>query len=71
MTITVRKLHPLIGAEIRGVDLRRPMDEATFAAVHEAWMQNLVVVFPEQPITDEEHVAFTRHFGEPEIFHQT
>ena len=71
MTITVRKLHPLIGAEIRGVDLRRPMDEATFAAVHDAWMQNLVVVFPEQPITDEEHVAFTRHFGEPEIFHQT
>ncbi len=71
MTITVRKLHPLIGAEIRGVDLRRPMDEATFAAVHDAWMQNLVVVFPDQPITDEEHVAFTRHFGEPEIFHQT
>jgi alpha-ketoglutarate-dependent taurine dioxygenase len=71
MTISVRPLHPSLGAEIRGVDLRRPMDPETFREVHDAWMDHLVVVFPEQHITDEEHVAFTRHFGEPEIFHQT
>ncbi len=71
MTITVRPLHPAIGAEIRGVDLRREMDPETFREVHDAWMTHLVVVFPDQHITDEEHVAFTRHFGEPEIFHQT
>ena len=71
MTITVRPLHPAIGAEIRGVDLRQPMDPETFQEVHDAWMEHLVVVFPDQPITDAEHVAFTRHFGEPEIFHQT
>jgi alpha-ketoglutarate-dependent taurine dioxygenase len=71
MTITVRKLHPALGAEIRGVDLHAPMDPETFRNVHDAWMQHLVVVFPNQPITDEEHVAFTRYFGEPEIFHQT
>jgi alpha-ketoglutarate-dependent taurine dioxygenase len=71
MTITVRPLHPAIGAEIRGVDLRREMDPETFQTVHDAWMDHLVVVFPDQHITDEEHVAFTRHFGEPEIFHQT
>ena len=33
-------------------------------------MQHLVLVFPGQRIADGEHVAFTRHFGEPEIFHQ-
>jgi alpha-ketoglutarate-dependent taurine dioxygenase len=71
MKITVRPLHPAIGAEIRGVDLRQPMDPETFQEVHDAWMEHLVVVFPDQPITDAEHVAFTRHFGEPEIFHQT
>ncbi len=70
MTITVRKLHPLIGAAITGIDARQPMDQATFAAVHQAWMDHLVVVFPGQDISDEDHVAFTRHFGEPEIFHQ-
>jgi alpha-ketoglutarate-dependent taurine dioxygenase len=71
MSITVRSLHPAIGAEIRGVDLSAPMDRETFHSVHDAWMKHLVVVFPGQSITDEEHVAFTRFFGEPEIFHQT
>ncbi|MBS0538216.1 MAG: TauD/TfdA family dioxygenase [Proteobacteria bacterium] len=71
MTLTVTARHPALGAEIRGVDLRRPLDAATAGAVHDAWMKHLVVVFPDQPITDQEHVAFTRHFGEPEIFHQT
>ena len=70
MSISIRVLHPALGAEIRGVDLRGPMDETTFRDVHDAWMRHLVVVFPEQRISDEEHVAFTRGFGEPEIFHQ-
>src|SRR5205085_7735949 len=43
----------------------------TFKAVHDAWMKRLVVVFPDQPGSDQQHVVFTRHFGEPEIFHQT
>jgi alpha-ketoglutarate-dependent taurine dioxygenase len=68
--IAVRPLHPLIGAEVRGVDLRRPLDPASFRAVHDAWMQHLVLVFPAQRISDAEHVAFTRAFGAPEIFHQ-
>jgi alpha-ketoglutarate-dependent taurine dioxygenase len=71
MSISVTALHPALGAAIRGVDLRQPLDTETFQAVHDAWMRHLVVVFPGQPITDEEHVAFTRFFGEPEIFHQT
>ena len=71
MTITVVPRHPALGAEIRGVDMRRPLDAATRQEILDAWMKHLVVVFPDQPITDQEHVAFTRQFGEPEIFHQT
>jgi alpha-ketoglutarate-dependent taurine dioxygenase len=71
MTITVKPRHPALGAEIRGVDLRRPIDAGTLQAIKDAWTRHLVVVFPDQRITDAEHVAFTRHFGEPEIFHQT
>ena len=68
--LQVRPLNPALGAEVRGVDMRQPMDEATFKEVHDAWMQYLVLVFPEQHVTDEEHVNFTRGLGEPEIFHQ-
>ena len=64
----VRPLHPALGAEVCGIDMREPLDAATFRALHEVWMQHLVLVFPGQPIADEEHVAFTRNFGEPEIF---
>jgi alpha-ketoglutarate-dependent taurine dioxygenase len=66
----VRKLHPALGAEVRGVDMRAPLAPADFRALHDIWMDHLVLVFPDQPVTDAEHVAFTRHFGEPEIFHQ-
>jgi alpha-ketoglutarate-dependent taurine dioxygenase len=68
--LNVRPLHPSLGAAVRGIDMRKPLDPETFQAVHEAWMRHLVLVFPAQHITDAEHVAFTRSFGEPEIFHQ-
>ena len=71
MAITVKPRHPALGAEIRGVDMKKPLDAETVKQVHDAWMKHLVVVFPDQQISDQEHVAFTRNFGEAEIFHQT
>jgi taurine dioxygenase len=71
MTITVTPRHPALGAEVRGIDMHRPLDAETAKAVRDAWTRHLVLVFPDQQISDQEHVAFTRHFGEPEIFHQT
>ena len=68
--LKVRPLHPALGAEVRGIDMRAPLDPATFQALHDVWMQHLVLVFPGQHISDAEHVEFTRGFGEPEVFHQ-
>ena len=66
----VKTLHPALGAEVRGLDMQAPLAGAAFRELHDLWMRHLVLVFPEQHVTDGEHVAFTRHFGEPEIFHQ-
>ena len=71
MSLTVTPRHPALGAEVRGLDLRLPMDAATRQDVIDAWTKHLVLVFPDQPISDEEHVAFTRQLGEPEVFLQT
>jgi alpha-ketoglutarate-dependent taurine dioxygenase len=68
--LTVRKLHPALGAEVRGIDMHRPLDPDSARDLQDAWMEHLVLVFPDQHVTDQEHVAFTRYFGEPEIFHQ-
>lgn len=66
-SMTVEKRHPLIGASVRGVDLSKPLDDATADAVHRLWMEHLLLVFPEQRITDEQHIAFGERFGQLEI----
>jgi alpha-ketoglutarate-dependent taurine dioxygenase len=68
--LQVRPLNHALGAEVRGVDMSKPMEPATFKELHDAWMQYLVIVLPGQHVSDEQHVDFTRNFGEPEIFHQ-
>ncbi len=55
-----------LGAEIRGVDLRR-VDDAAFADIHRAWLDNLVLLFRGQDLTDAELIAFSRRFGELDL----
>ena len=59
--------HPLIGAEISGVDLRTPLDSLSIDRLQTLWMKHLLLIFPQQPISDEEHVAFGRCFGSLEV----
>jgi taurine dioxygenase len=61
--ITITKLGKHLGAEIRGVDLSRPLDDATFAQISKAFFDNEVVVFRNQDLTPEQQIAFTRRFG--------
>ncbi len=65
--ISATARHALIGAEVRGLDLSRPLDPSTRARIHDLWMKHLVLVFPGQTITDEQHIAFGRNFGELEV----
>ncbi|MGE8163676.1 TauD/TfdA dioxygenase family protein [Paraburkholderia sp. NPDC080076] len=65
-----RRLGDALGAEVLGVDMRHRLDPAAYQELHDIWMEHLVLVFPEQHVDDQQHVEFTRSFGEPEIFHQ-
>jgi taurine dioxygenase len=56
-----------IGAEIRGLDLRRPMPPEQFKALNAAFVRHEVLVFRDQDITLEEQMAFGRMFGELSI----
>ncbi len=66
-TIEVRMLTPVIGAEIFGVDLARPLGNQQFQEVHDALMENLVIFFRDQELTHEQHKDFGRRFGELHI----
>jgi taurine dioxygenase len=63
-SIQVDKLTPHAGAEIRGVDLSRPLDEPTFKEIHAALIDNGVIFFRDQHLTPEQQKAFGRLFGE-------
>jgi len=62
-TLDIRKLTPDIGAEIRGVDLSQTLDDETIAAIRGAWLEHLVVFFPDQQLTPGAHAEFARRFG--------
>ena len=66
MPIPVTKCDAALGAEI-GVDLSLPIDDATFRELEAAFHDNIVVFFRGQTLSDENHIAFSRRFGELEI----
>src|SRR5260221_14535813 len=53
-----------IRAEIRGLDLRDRPDDETVKAVYQAWLDLLVIVFPDQKLEQEDLVRVTGYFGE-------
>jgi len=71
MLIKLKKMHPLIGAEVIGVDLRNPLANQSIKLIRKAWKDYGVLLFRNQPITDEQQVLFSRYFGELEIFPQS
>lgn len=67
MSITVTPLSKAIGARITGVDLREQLDAETFGAIHRAFLDNLIIVLPDQRIDDDDQERFCRRFGELEV----
>jgi alpha-ketoglutarate-dependent 2,4-dichlorophenoxyacetate dioxygenase len=67
MAIEVSPLHPTLGAEVRRVDLTRPVPPETFAEIEAAFNRHGILVFPDQPVTDEQQLAFSRRFGPLEV----
>ena len=61
-------IHPVagaLGAEVSGLDLARPLDDATVAALRQAWLEHLVLFFRDQDLSPAQFLAFARRFGEP------
>jgi alpha-ketoglutarate-dependent taurine dioxygenase len=62
--LEITLLTPNIGAEIRGVDLAAELSGETIASIRSAWLEHLVVFFPDQELTPDTQAAFARRFGE-------
>jgi alpha-ketoglutarate-dependent taurine dioxygenase len=61
--LTIRKLHPVIGAEVTGIDLAEPVDDATKEALSQALSEHLALVFPHQELTPDQYLNAGSAFG--------
>ncbi len=65
MTVEIVPLSPDMGAEIRGVDLSRPLDSAVASVLRTAWLDYVVLVFRGQTLDDEALRRSADWLGEP------
>ena len=56
-----------LGAEVCGLDLSKPVDQTTFQTIEDLFHDRGVIVFRDQHLTEERHIAFSRRLGELEI----
>src|SRR5437868_9831900 len=68
MPVSIRSLHPVFVGEAGGIDCRSPLTGDEVAAIETGMDRYAVLVFRDQPITDDEQLAFTHHFGELEAY---
>jgi alpha-ketoglutarate-dependent 2,4-dichlorophenoxyacetate dioxygenase len=68
MAISIRPLNPDFAGQVAGIDCRRPLDPGEVAAIEEGMDRYAVLVFHDQKLTDEQQLAFTRHFGALESY---
>ena len=66
MTIKTRQVGPCFAAEVDGIDITKPLSPEDVTAIHAGMDEYAVMVFHDQPLTDEQQLAFTRSLGEIE-----
>ena len=63
----VRRLTPMLGAEITGLDLARPVTPEVFRGIYEAFLRYQVLLFPPRELPPAAQVAFARQIGEVQV----
>lgn len=64
-SIRVRRIAGALGAEIEGVDLRQPLDEALASQVRRAFLDHQVIFFRDQNLSPGQFMDFARVMGQP------
>jgi len=64
MPLKLRKLSYALGAEVCDIDVSAPMSEASFGEIYKAFLDHGILLFRNQDITREQHIEFSRRFGE-------
>lgn len=63
MPVTIKQLHPHFVGEVSGIDLRQPLDAATFAELQAGIDRYGVLVFHGGTLSEEQQLDFATRFG--------
>ena len=64
MSLSFRPLSHALGSEVQGVDLAKSLSNSEFDQIHRKFLESGILLFRDQEITREQHIAFSRRFGE-------
>jgi taurine dioxygenase len=64
VALRLRKLSYALGAEVCDVPIARPISESLFGEIYQAFLHYGILLFRDQDITREQHIEFSRRFGE-------
>ena len=60
--LDIEPIDATFGAVVRGIKVAA-VDEATFRALYDAWLQYALLIFPDQHLARDQQIAFARRFG--------
>ncbi|MGE0874284.1 MAG: TauD/TfdA dioxygenase family protein [Burkholderiales bacterium] len=63
MTLSIQPLSAALGAEVSGIDFKRPLAAEDVRRLHQALGAHGILLFRGADVTPEEHIAFSRQFG--------
>jgi alpha-ketoglutarate-dependent 2,4-dichlorophenoxyacetate dioxygenase len=63
MAITICPVTPTFAAEIGDIDLSKPLDPSEISEVKDAFTKYAVLIFPDQHLSEDQHLDFARYFG--------
>ena len=66
--LELTRLSSALGAEVHGLDLRQPVDDALFERLHRALLEHHVLFLRGQHLEDPHHLALGQRFGTPTVY---
>jgi alpha-ketoglutarate-dependent taurine dioxygenase len=67
MTLAIKPLSPALGAEVTGIDLGKPLDQATVQALRDAFDHNVVLCIRDQELSEENQLRAAGYFGKVHV----
>lgn len=61
--MNIQPISPVLGAEVSALDIAKPLDAEAVEMLRRALADHCILVFRNQSLTPEQHIAFSRQFG--------